>query len=65
MKLEPSEIAFMYLPPSGLDNMTNAFAKLYNTQRWDEDLDANKLKEGYAYFESIDVMVKKKRTLLM
>ncbi len=66
MKLEPSEIAFMYLPPSGWDNMTNALDKLYDAQRWDEDLDANKLKEGYAYFETIDVMVKKKkRTLLM
>ena len=65
-KLDPSEIKYMYLAPSGWDNMTNALDKMYDAQRWDEDLDANKLKEGYVYFETVDVMVKKKkRTLLM
>lgn len=65
-KLDPEEIKHMYLAPSGWDNMTNALDKMYDTQRWDEDLDANKLKEGYVYFETVPVMVKKKqRTLLM
>jgi len=66
MKLEPTDIKFMYLPPSGFDKFSNAIDKMYDAQRWDEDLDANKLKEGYVYFETVEVMVKKKkRTLLM
>ena len=65
-KLEPSDIKHMYLAPSGWDNMTNALDKMGDAQRWDEDLDANKLKEGYVYFETVAVLVKKKqRTLLM
>lgn len=65
-KLLPEEVAEMYLAPSGLDNMTNALDKAYDVQRWDEDLDANKLKEGYVFFETIPVIVKKKeRTMLM
>jgi len=65
-KLDPTEIKYMYLPPSGWDKLNNAVDKMYDSQRWDEDLDANKLKDGYVYFETVPVMVKKKeRTMLM
>jgi len=65
-KLKPEEVKHMYLPPSGLANLMNAIDKLEDAQRWDENLDANKIKDGYVYFETVPVMVKKKqRTLLM
>ena len=64
--LDPAEIKHMYLPPSAIAELGNALNKMGDATRWDEDLDANILKEGYVYFETVPVMIKKdERTLLM
>jgi len=62
-----SDIAFMYLPPSGLDKLANSLDNAFDTQQWGaEDVDHELIKDGYAYFEQAQVYVKKKeRTLLM
>lgn len=67
MKFKPEDVKFMYLPPSGLDNLSKALDKTFDTQKWgDEDIEHELIKDGYVYFELADVKVKKKtRKLLM
>lgn len=67
VELKPEEIDHMYLPPSGLDKFTKAYDEATTMAKWDrEDVESEKIKEGYAYFENAQVIVKKKsRSLLM
>jgi len=67
MTLEPTDIAHMYLPPSALakyaaiSDVTGNLNKMMST-----DMDGEILGKGYTYFESTEVMIKKKKmTLLM
>ncbi len=66
--LKAADIATMYLNPSGLDKMSKGLDKAYNINQWDKstNVDDKLIKEGYAYFESSDVVVKKetKKALL-
>lgn len=66
-KLEPSEVKYMYLPPSGLSNLSKKMDFVHNASKWTNDkLNQDFLNNGYVYFETVDVKVKKKtRTLLM
>lgn len=66
-KLDPADVAYMYLPPSGLDKLGKASDFLYDATKWnDEKLDQDLLNQGLVYFEQSNVMIKKKtRTLLM
>lgn len=66
-KLKAESIKFMYLPPSGLDNLNKKLDFLTDAQKWnDEKLDQDLLNQGYAYFENTQVKIKKKEfTLLM
>jgi len=61
------DIKFAYFPQSGLDKMAKFFDFVDDVQQWEKGLyDMERLKDGYAYFEKAEVMVKKKqRTLLM
>lgn len=61
------KINFTYLPQSGLDKLSKGLDFAYDVQQWDSGLyDQDRLKDGYAFFEKSQVMVKKKeRTLLM
>ncbi|MEM9916818.1 MAG: hypothetical protein AAF990_01905 [Bacteroidota bacterium] len=65
--IKPAGIRFMYLPPSGLDQLNRSLQKVYDATQWDDvELEADLIKDGYAYFEQAEVFVKKKkRTLLM
>lgn len=67
LKFKPSDIAFMYLPPSGLAKLAKAMDNTFDIQRWEaEDIDHELIKDGYVYYEQAQVYVKKKeRTLLM
>lgn len=62
-----NDIKFAYFPQSGWDQMIKVLDFSEDVQQWERGLfDAERLKEGYAYFEKTEVMVKKKqRTLLM
>ncbi|MBK7410808.1 MAG: hypothetical protein IPJ40_23785 [Saprospirales bacterium] len=62
----PDQVKFMYLPQSGLDKLGKGLDFLNDATKWNrDDLDAAKIKDGYAYFEKADVMVKKKKMPLM
>lgn len=61
VELNPEEIDHMYLPPSGLDKFTKAYDEATTMAKWDrEDVESEKIKEGYAYFENAQVLIKKK-----
>ncbi len=66
-KYEPSDIKHMYLKPSGFDKLGKAYAFLNDARLWEgNDLDSEKIKDGYVYFEQTEVKIKKKTmTLLM
>ena len=65
-KLNPEDIKFMYLPPSGLDNLTKKLDFVSDFQKWSDDkLNQEYIKEGYAYFETADVQIKKKKSKLL
>ncbi|WP_431242994.1 hypothetical protein ACQ9BO_25575 [Flavobacterium sp. P21] len=60
-KLKPEDIKYMYLPPSGLDNLGKNLNFISNYNKWNDDkLNQEYIKEGYAYFETAEVKVKKK-----
>jgi hypothetical protein len=66
-KFEPTEVKYMYLPPSGLDKLSKKMDFMHNASKWTNDkLNQDFLNDGYVYFETVEVKVKKKtRTLLM
>lgn len=65
-EISVEDIAFLYAAPSGFEKMLNTVNNATTINRWDRDLDADYLKEGYIYFEQVTAMVgKKKRTVLM
>ncbi len=62
----PKEISFMYLPPSGLDNLTKALDAIHDVQKWsDEKLDQDLINQGYVYFETSNVKIKKKTSKML
>lgn len=61
IKLEPTEISHMYAPPSGLNKLATSMDFLGDPSKWGAtDLDQSMLGEKLAYFESSDVLIKKK-----
>ncbi|MBR8537137.1 hypothetical protein KDU71_16325 [Carboxylicivirga sediminis] len=65
-KLKPAAIKHMYLPPSGLDKVTNAVDVLYDAKKWnDQRIDQDLINQGYVYFEQADVKIKKKTEKLL
>lgn len=61
-KYTPDQIAFMYLPESGLNKLGAAMDKMYDATQWEsEDINAEYMKDGYAYFEQATVQLKKKK----
>ena len=65
-KFDADEISFMYLPPSGLDNLGKKMNFLTVVDNWnDEKLNQDFLNRGYAYFELRDVKIKKKTKKLL
>lgn len=65
-KLKPEQVKYMYLPPSGLDNLGKAMDFLTDAKKWnDEKLDQDLLNQGYAYFENAKVKMGKKETTML
>ena len=68
IKLKPEDVKHMYIAPSGFDKLGKGVNVMNNMTKWDEDKSAHAahIKDGYVFFESTEVMIKKeKRTLLM
>jgi len=57
------QISSMYLPQSGLDKLGKAMDKMNDATQWNDegDINAEYLKDGYAYFEQATVQLKKKK----
>ena len=67
IKLKPEEVKFMYIAPSNYDKFSNAYSKLDDMSELAKDRSLNQsyIKDGYAYFESTEVMIKKKKMTLL
>lgn len=68
IKLKPEDVKHMYIAPSGFDKLGKGVNVMNNMTKWDEDKSAHAahIKDGYVFFESTEVMIKKeKMTLLM
>lgn len=67
IKLKPEDVKHMYIAPSGFDKLARADRLLSNATKWDDDKSAHAshIKEGYVYFETVDVMIKKKQMTLL
>lgn len=62
----PDKVKHMYLPQSGLDRFGQGLEFLNDATKWNnDDLDAYRIRDGYAYFEKAEVLVKKKKMTLM
>lgn len=65
-KLKPEDIKYMYLPPSGLDKLGKSLDFISDFQKWNDDkLNQEYIKEGYAYFETANVKIKKRESKLL
>jgi len=70
IKYKPEEVKSMYIAPSGFDKFSSAYSKIANPDiqdlTKDRTLNNERIKEGYVFFETVEVKIKKKtRTLLM
>lgn len=68
VKFLPEDVDHMYLMPSGFDKFARGYDALFDVQELEKDRSLNEglIKEGYVLFQTVDVMIKKKKkTLLM
>lgn len=67
VKLKPEEVKHMYIPPSGFDKLGRLNKTITNSEKWDDDHSAHAqhIKDGYVYFETTDVWIKKKKMTLL
>jgi hypothetical protein len=67
MELKPDDIRHMYIAPSGFDKVSNAFNKIDDATKYNEDQSAHAayIKKGYVFFETTEVMIKKKKMTLL
>lgn len=65
-KLKPNSVKFMYLSPSGLDKLSKAIDFATDAKKWtNEKLNQDFLSQGYVYFETVNVKIKKKTTPML
>jgi len=66
-KIKADEIKSMYLPQSGFDKLGKFMEKTEDLTALEgsNDLNQDKLKDGYAYFESTDCFYKKKKNKVL
>jgi len=65
--LKMEDVKFAYFPQSGFDKLEKAILKSQDATQWAEsNYETDRLKEGYALFEKIDIILKgDERKLLM
>lgn len=60
-KFNPTQVKHMYLMPSGFDKLSRAIDLASDAQKWNnEKLNQDFLNQGYVYFETVNVKIKKK-----
>ncbi len=63
MKITPDKIAFMYVSPTGMDNLMRKMDFATDATKWnDSDINNNIINKGYIYFEQSEVVLKKNKT---
>jgi hypothetical protein len=67
IKLKPEDVKHMYIAPSGFDKFMEIDKKLNDLTEWTEDQSKHNefVKKGYVFFETTDVMLKKKKMTLL
>lgn len=60
--IDAADIQSMYLPQSNWDKFATGFVTLGDATRWTSNLNQERLKDGYAYFEKTEVNYRKKKT---
>ncbi|MEM1218552.1 MAG: hypothetical protein AAGH79_06555 [Bacteroidota bacterium] len=66
IKIEADNIKHMYIPPSGLAKLNADLGFITDADNWDnEEYEQEILGRGYAYFEKVDVQVKKKKNFVL
>jgi hypothetical protein len=61
IKVKPEEVHYMYLPASGWDKLNKFSNFLSDATKWkSNDIDNEKIKDGYSYFETTEVLQGKK-----
>ena len=67
IKYKPTDIKHMYIAPSGFDKLSRAVDKVYDATKWNDDKSAHAehIKNGYVFYETTDVMIKKKKMSLL
>jgi hypothetical protein len=65
--LKPEDVKHMYIAPSGFDKLARADRLMSDATKWNDDKSAhaNHIKDGYVFFETVDVMIKKKKMTLL
>ena len=66
-KISAEEIKHMYLPQGNLDKIGNALVMTTDATKWNtkSEINMDHIKDGYAYFESAEVQIKKKKTQVL
>lgn len=67
IKLKPEEVKHMYIAPSGWDKMAKGLDIMNDATKWDDDKSAHAehIKNGYVFFETTEVMIKKEKMTLL
>lgn len=65
--LKPDDVKHMYIAPSGFDKLTTLDKKMYDATEWTEDQSIHNefVKKGYVFFETTEVLIKKKKMTLL
>lgn len=62
----PDQIQNAFLPRSGFEKFVNSIDDAYNVTTWEEDSpEGERIKDGYAYMQTEEVLVKKKKMMLL
>lgn len=67
IKIKPDQIKSMYLPQSGWDKFGKGMNFISDPRQWENPgaINQDRIKDGYAYFEKAEVLIKKKKMTLM
>lgn len=65
--LKPDEVSHMYIAPSGFDKLREIDKKINDATEWSKDQSMHNefVKKGYVFFETTEVMIKKKKMTLL
>jgi hypothetical protein len=65
LSLKPDQVKEMYLMPSKFNKFGTAYENMTNVKKINRGIDSKHINEGYGYFVSTEVMLGKKKQVLM